>query len=92
MALMDRIYCEDFLQMPYPKRLELIEHVRTLRSSALNAARIGSLTKSAKRNIAKGNTTRKRKPKDPSKAAMTALKKLTPDQIEMIKKQLQVKS
>lgn len=89
MPLMDRIYCEDFLQKSYPKQLELIENVRTIRSSALNAAKVdgNKLTKSAKKNIAKGK--RKRKPKDPGKAALTALKKLSPEQIALIKKQFQ---
>ena len=88
MALMDRINCEDFLQKSYPKQLTLIEHVRTLRSSAINAAKIGKLTKSAKRNISKGK--RKRKSKDTTKAALTALNKLTPSQIALIKAQFQV--
>lgn len=89
MALMDRIPCESFLDKPYPDQLTLVETVRTLRSSALNEAKLGSkkLTKSAKKNIAKGK--RKRKPKDPTKAATDALKKLSPEQIAMIQKQLQ---
>ena len=89
MALMDRIYCEDFLDKSYPKQLELIENVRTIRSSALNAAKVAGnkLTKSAKKNIAKG--TRKRKPKDLAKVATAALSKLSPEQIALIQKQLQ---
>ena len=89
MALMDRIQCIGFLDKAYPDQLALIENVRTLRSSALNAAKLnsGKMTKSAKRNIAKGK--RKRKPKDPTKAAVTALNKLTPEQIELIKQQFQ---
>lgn len=89
MALMDRINCESFLDKSYPVQMALIETVRTLRSSALSEAKISGkkLTKSAKRNIAKGK--RKRKPKDPGKAAMTALKKLSPEQIAMIQKQFQ---
>ena len=89
MALMDRIYCEDFLDKSYPKQLELIENVRTIRSSALNAAKVAGnkLTKSAKKNIAKG--VRKRKPKDLTKVATAALKKLSPEQIALIQKQLQ---
>lgn len=90
MALMDRIYCESFLDKSYPDQLTLIEKIRTIRSSALNAAKLSStkLTKSAKRNLAKGKTTRKRKPKDHSKAAIAALNKLSPEQIELIKQQL----
>jgi len=92
MSLMDRIYCKDFLQLSYPEQLTLIEKVRLLRSSALNAAKLSSnkLTKSAKRNLAKKKSPRKRKPKDPTKTAMTALKKLSPEQIELIKQQLQM--
>jgi hypothetical protein len=87
MALMDRIYIEDFLQKPYPEQFSAIERVRTLRSSALNDAMISSKTKSAKKNIAKGKSTRK--PKDPTKAATAALSKLSPEQIALIKKQFQ---
>lgn len=91
MPLMERIYCETFLQMSYPKQLELIEKVRTIRSSALNAAKVSSkrITKSAMKNIAKGKTGRKRKPKDPAKAANAALSKLTPEQIALIAKSFQ---
>ena len=91
MALMDRIYCEDFLYKSYPKQLELIENVRTIRSSALNAAKVAGnkLTKSAKKNIAKGKGGRKRKPKDLAKVATAALSKLSPEQIALIQKQLQ---
>lgn len=87
MKLMDRIYCEDFLQKSYPDQLALIETVRTIRSSAIHAAMVAGnkLTKSAKRNIAKGK--HKRKPKDPTKAATAALKKLSPEQIKLIKQQ-----
>jgi len=90
MPLMDRIYCNDFLQKSYPEQLALIEKVRLIRSSALNAAKLSStkLTKSAKRNLAKKANTRKRKPKDPTKAATAALKKLSPEQIALIKQQL----
>ncbi len=90
---MDRIYCESFLEKSYPQQMALIEHVRTLRSSAINAAKIGAskLTKSAKRNIAKGKSKSKRKPKNPTKAATAALNKLSPAQIELIKAQFQTK-
>ena len=89
MPLMERIHCKEFLILPYPDQLTLVETVRALRSSALNDAKISSskLTKSAKRNLAKGKS--KRKPKDPAKAAKAALNKLTPEQIELIKKQFQ---
>ncbi len=87
MALMDRIYIEDFLQKSYPEQFSAIEKVRTLRNSALNDAMISSKTKSAKKNIVKGKSTRK--PKDPTKAAKAALSKLSPEQIALIKKQFQ---
>jgi hypothetical protein len=88
--LMDRIDCTSLLDMSYPKQLEFIEKTRTIRSSALNAAKMSSkkLTKSAKKNLAKG-TGRKRKPKDLTKAANDALAKLTPEQIALITKQFQ---
>ena len=90
--LMDRIYVKSFLEMSYMEQAHLIEQVRTIRSSALNAAKVNSkkLTKSAIKNIAKGKTQGKtRKAKDPTKAATNALKKLSPDQIAFITKQLQ---
>ena len=72
--------------MPYPKQLELIEKVRTIRSSALNAAKVGAkrMTKAGMKRASNGKT-RKRKVKDPTKAANAALAKLSPEQIEMIK-------
>lgn len=88
MELMDRIYCKSFLEMHYTEQLGLVEKIRTIRSSALNAAKVGSRTiskKGIKRASAKGG--RKRKPKDVAKTATAALSKLTPEQIEMIKKQ-----
>ena len=42
MPLMDRIYCRSFLEMSYPEQARLIDKVRTIRSSALNAARVSS--------------------------------------------------
>ena len=92
MALMDRIDCVSFLEMPYPDQLGLILKVRTIRSSALSAAQVasGRITKSAMRNIEKNKTSGKRKMlKDPTKAAKAALSKLTPEQIALITKQLQ---
>ena len=87
--LMDRIQCVSFLEKSYSEQLELIEKIRTIRSSALNAAKVSGrkITKSGMKKIAKGK--RKRKPKDPTKAANAALAKLTPEQIELIKKQFQ---
>lgn len=83
---MDRIYTKSFLEMPYPDQLGLIEKTRAIRSSALNAAKVGSkkMTKTAMKRAAKGKTGRKRKPKDPTKAANAALAKLTPEQIALI--------
>lgn len=88
MTLMDRIYCNSFLEMSYPDQLTLVEKVRTIRSSALNEAKVSSkrmTKKGIKRASAKGG--RKRKPKDHTKAANAALAKLSPEQIELIKKQ-----
>lgn len=90
--LMDRIYCEDFLQMKYPTQMALIERIRATRTSALTAAQLKStrVTKSAMKNISKRAGTKKGKKmmKDPSKAAVTALKKLSPEQIAAIIKDL----
>ena len=93
MSLMDRIYCRSFLDMSYPEQARLIEKIRTIRSSALNAALVKSnkITKSAMKNIAKRSGTKKGKKmlKDPTKAATDALGKLSIEQIELIKKQFQ---
>ena len=91
MPLMDRIYCKSFLEMSYPEKASLIDKVRTIRSSALNAAKVSSkrITKSAMRNIAKNKTAKKKRKmiKDPTIAAKKALEKLSPDQIASIAKQ-----
>ena len=89
MPLMDRIYVKSFLEMHYTEQLGLIEKVRTIRSSAMNAARVktNTVSKTAMKRIAKGKTTRAKK--DPGKAATAALAKLSPEQIEMIKAQFQ---
>jgi len=42
MALMDRIYCRSFLELSYPEQLGLVEKIRTIRSSALNEAKVNS--------------------------------------------------
>ena len=42
MPLMDRIYCRSFLEMSYPEQARLIERVRTMRTSAMNAALVKS--------------------------------------------------
>lgn len=90
MPLMDRIYCKSFLEMSYTEQLALIEKTRTIRSSALNAAKVSSkkITKSAMKNIAKGKKKdgRKKTVKDPANAATKALDKLTPEQIALITK------
>ena len=91
MALMDRIYCKSFLEMSYPEKARLIDKVRTIRSSALNAAKVSSkrITKSAMRNIAKNKKTggKRKMLSDPTKKAKEALAKLSPDQIALIAKQ-----
>ena len=91
--LMDRIYCKDFLQLPYTDQLLMIEKIRAIRSSALTAAQMKStrVTKSAVKNIAKraGTKKGKRMMKDPSKAAVNALNKLSPEQIAAIIKDLE---
>lgn len=90
--LMDRIYCKDFLQLSYSDQLLMIEKVRATRTSALAAAQLKSkrVTKSAIKNISKraGTKKGKRMMKDPSKAAVNALKKLSPEQIAAIIKDL----
>lgn len=93
MSLMDRIYYRSFLEMSYPEQARLIEKIRTMRTSALNAALVKAqkVTKSAMRNISKNAGTKKGKKMlaDPTKAANDALSKLSPEQIELIKKQFQ---
>lgn len=88
MQLMDRIYTKSFLEMSYPEQLGLIDKVRTIRSSAMNEALVSSKRiskKGMKKASAKGG--RKRKAKDPTKAANAALAKLSPEQIALIKAQ-----
>lgn len=87
MPLMDRIYIKSFLELHYTEQLSLIEKVRTIRSSALNAARVvtKTISKTEMKNIAKDKTPRAKK--DPGKAASVALAKLSPEQIELIKAQ-----
>ena len=92
MPLMDRIYVKSFLEMSYTEQARLIDKVRTIRSSALNAAKVSSkrITKSAMRNISKAKGKRKKKMlKDPTIAAKKALEKLSPEQIALIAKQFQ---
>jgi len=86
--LMDRIYVRSFLEMSYPEQLGLVERIRTIRSSALNEALVSSKSISnagIKKVSAKSRKTRT--PKDITKTANAALAKLTPEQIELIKKQ-----
>lgn len=87
MQLMDRIYVKSFLEMSYPEQLGLIEKVRTIRSSALNEAKVSSKRISKKGMKKASAKSGKRKAKDPTKAANAALAKLSPEQIELIKKQ-----
>ena len=88
MPLMDRIYCRSFLEMSYPEQLGLVERIRTIRSSALNEALVSSKSISKagmkKVSVSSGRT---RAPKDITKTATAALAKLSPEQIELIKKQ-----
>jgi len=86
--LMDRIYVRSFLEMSYPEQLGLVERIRTIRSSALNEALVSSKsisTAGMKKVSAKSG--KPRAPKDITKTANAALAKLTPAQIELIKKQ-----
>jgi len=93
MPLMDRIYYRSFLEMSYPEQASLIDKVRAMRTSALNSALIKTqkITKSAIKNISKNSGTKRGKKMlaDPTKAANELLGKLTPEQIELIKKQFQ---
>lgn len=93
MPLMDRIYYRSFLEMSYPEQASLIDKVRAMRTSALNSALIKTqkITKSAIKNISKNSGTKKGKKMmaDPTKMANELLGKLTPEQIELIKKQFQ---
>ena len=90
---MDRIYYRSFLEMSYPEQASLIDKVRAMRTSALNSALIKTqkITKSAIKNISKNSGTKKGKKMmaDPTKMANELLGKLTPEQIELIKKQFQ---
>jgi hypothetical protein len=79
--------------MSYPEQARLIERVRTMRTSALNAALVKSqkITKSAMKNISKNSGTQKGKKMlaDPTKAATELLGKLSAEQIALITKQFQ---
>ena len=83
--LMDRIYCNDFIHMQPKEQVSMIERIQAIRTSALMSAQMKSkrVTKSAMKNIAKraGTKKGKRMLKDPTKAAITAMKKLSSDQI-----------
>jgi len=84
MALMDRIYLNDFLSMNEQEKFDLVSKIRTIRSSALNSAKVNSkrVTKSAMRNIAKAKGTPKEKKmlKDPLETTKNLFSKLTPEQ------------
>ena len=88
---MDRIYIKSFLEMSYTEQASLIDKVRTIRTSALNSAKVSSnrITKSAMKNISKNKGTKRGKKMmaDPTKAAKEALAKLSPDQLALIKEQ-----
>ncbi len=83
--LMDRVYCHDFLSMTEREQIQMIERIRGIRTSALAAAQIKSqrVTKSAIKNISKRSGTAKGKKmmKDPTKAAVKALKNLSSEQL-----------
>ena len=83
--LMDRINCKFFLEKSYPDQLALVEKVRAIRSSALNAAKVttGKVTKCEIKQVA--SSRKKRVAKDPTKEAAVALAKLSPEQIALIK-------
>ena len=91
MPLMDRIYIKSFLEMSYLEQASLIDKVRTIRSSALNAAKVSSqkITKSAMKNISKNsqNKGNKKMMKDPTIAAKKALEKLSPELLALLKKE-----
>jgi hypothetical protein len=80
---MDRIKLRDWTQQTHDEKLEKLLSIRALRASEKEASRLkrGGLTKSATRNLAKRG-------KDPTKAAKTALGKLTPEQIAAIASKL----
>ena len=83
--LMDRINCEFFLEKSYPDQLALVEKVRAIRSSAINAAKV-TTGKATKGEIKKAASSRKKRvPKDQTKEATAALAKLSPEQIALIK-------
>lgn len=83
MALMDRIQLRDWTQMSHDEKRSKILAIQELRLTEKEAARVrkGGLTKTAMRNQAKRG-------KDPTKAAKTALGKLTPEQIAAIASKL----
>jgi len=87
--LMDRIYCRSFLEMSYPEQLGLVEKIRAIRSSALNEALVNSksISSAGIKKAAQKTSSKARAPKDITKSANAALAKLTPEQIELIKKQ-----
>jgi len=88
MPLMNRIYCQSFLEMSYPEQAKLIDKIRSIRLVSLNEVKTAStrVTKSAMKNIAKNKGKRKMM-KDPAKKAKDALAKLSPEQIALIAKQ-----
>ena len=81
-SLMERIKVKSFLSYSTNEKLQLIQSVRSIRSTALEQARIKKSkgrTKSATKNLIK-----KGKIIDPAKTALAALSKLTPAQLEKI--------
>ena len=91
MPLMDRIYIKSFLEMSYLEQASLIDKVRTIRSSALNAAKVSSqkITKSAMKNISKNSKNKRgeKMMKDPTIAAKKALEKLSPEMLALLTKE-----
>ena len=90
MQLMDRIYCKSFLEMSYPEQLGLVDKIRTIRSSAINEAKVSSkrISKTGMKK-ASAKSGKNRAVKDPTKSASALLSKLSPEQIELIKKQFE---
>jgi len=84
---MDRIKVEPFHEMTLDQQYKLITDIRNKRKVSLEVARTSrgrGMTKSAMKNIKKLKG-KKRVLKDPKKAAIAALNKLSPEQIARIK-------
>ena len=80
---MNRIKVKSFLDFTPAEGLDLITRLQKLRTNSLEEARTKKakgLTKSARRNLKKRKSTI-----DPEKAALNALNKLSPEQIQKMK-------